>query len=177
MSEIPSNQCLTCDFQCICISYKGNWTDIRCRQTHLCISVVHETMSNTSKKKGLYLLQHISLKDTYAVPYVGAVPDVQNIHNILKTIAHRVGQQSGLDESSGRKSTIFPHGIAFRIYLTFSKIGKNIDYSQLSTYTYFFWKRHVVQKHMWQAWNAVSGAWGYQSIQRWYNKCVICHLY
>ena len=32
---------------------------------------------------------------------------MQNIHSILTVIGHRVGHQSGLDESSGRNSTIF----------------------------------------------------------------------
>ena len=33
--------------------------------------------------------------------------------------------RSGLDESSGRISTIVLHGIALRIYLMFSQTGKN----------------------------------------------------
>ena len=31
------------------------------------------------------------------------IPDMPNIHNILTIIGHRVGHQSGLGESSGRK--------------------------------------------------------------------------
>ena len=38
---------------------------------------------------------------------VGTVPDVLNIYNVLTTLGHRFGHQSGLDESSRRTSTIF----------------------------------------------------------------------
>ena len=44
---------------------------------------------------------------------------------LLTSIGHRFGHQSGLDESSGRNSTTCLHGIAFRVYLVFSKIDKN----------------------------------------------------
>ena len=50
-------------------------------------------------------------------------PDMPNIHNIFANVGHRFGHQSGLDESSGRKSTTFRLRIAFRVYLMFSKIG------------------------------------------------------
>ena len=47
---------------------------------------------------------------------------------MLANIGHRFGHQSGLDESSERNSTTFLHAIAFRVYLVFSKTGKNIEY-------------------------------------------------
>ena len=62
---------------------------------------------------------------------------------ILTNIGHRVGHQSGLYESSGRNSTIFLHGIAFRVYLVFSKIGKHSTHWQTLPKTYIY------QKGMW----------------------------
>ena len=47
------------------------------------------------------------------------------IYTMLTNIGYRFVHQSGLDESSGRKSTTFLHGFAFRVYLMFSEIGKN----------------------------------------------------
>ena len=44
---------------------------------------------------------------------------------ILTIIEHGFGHQSGLYESSRRKSTSFLCGIAFRVYLVLSKIIKN----------------------------------------------------
>ena len=38
---------------------------------------------------------------------------------------HRFGQQSGLDECSGRNPTIFLDGIAFHVYFVLSKIDTN----------------------------------------------------
>ena len=58
--------------------------------------------------------------------YIGTVPDVPNIHNIITIVGHRVGHQSSLGESSGRISTICLSGIVFRVYSVFSKIGTNI---------------------------------------------------
>ena len=64
----------------------------------------------------------------YAILYVGTVPDIPNIHKILTNIGHRFVHQSGLDESPGQKSTICLHRIAFRVYLLFSRMGKNRKY-------------------------------------------------
>ena len=50
--------------------------------------------------------------------------DMSNIYNVLPFIGHRFGHQSGLDEISGRISAISLYGIAVRLYLVFSKIGK-----------------------------------------------------
>ena len=55
------------------------------------------------------------------------VPDMPNICNILTTIGHRFGHQSGLDESAGLNSTTFLYGTAFRVYLVFSQISKTQD--------------------------------------------------
>ena len=56
----------------------------------------------------IYVLHYPVLDaGTYAVPYVGIVPDIPNAHNISAIIRHRVGHQSCLDESSGQRSTIF----------------------------------------------------------------------
>ena len=46
-------------------------------------------------------------------------------------IGHRFVHQSGLDESSGQKSTTFRYRTAFRVYLMFSQIGKNTKYWQI----------------------------------------------
>ena len=55
---------------------------------------------------------------------------------ILTNIGHRLGHQSGLDESSGQHEfSRYLHGFAFRVYVVFSKSGKNIRYSQMSTKT------------------------------------------
>ena len=54
----------------------------------------------------------------------GTVPDLPNTNIILSNIGHRVGHQSGLDASSGQKISTRLHGIPFRIYFMFSKIGK-----------------------------------------------------
>ena len=59
---------------------------------------------------------------------IGTVPDMLNIHNTLTVIGHRFRHQSGLDESSGGTSTTSLHESAFRVYLMFSKIGKNTQY-------------------------------------------------
>ena len=59
---------------------------------------------------------------------MGTVPDMPNIRNILTIIGHRFGRQSGLDESSGRNSTIVLYGIAFRVSFVFSKIREHIEY-------------------------------------------------
>ena len=47
-------------------------------------------------------------------------------HNILHkvlTIGHRFGRRSGPDGNSGRNPTTFLYGIAFLVYLAFSKIA------------------------------------------------------
>ena len=49
---------------------------------------------------GRYSTQY-RIVGTYAVPEVGTVPDMLNIHDILAIIGHRFGHQSTLDESSG----------------------------------------------------------------------------
>ena len=54
---------------------------------------------------------------------VGTLPDMPNIQNLLTIIGHCFGHQSGIDESSGRSSTIFLSGIAFRVYLLFAQTG------------------------------------------------------
>ena len=60
--------------------------------------------------------------------FVVTVPDMPNIHDMLTNIGHRVGHQSGLDERSGRSSTTFLYGTAFRVYFMFSKIGRSSTY-------------------------------------------------
>ena len=65
-----------------------------------------------------------------------------NIDNILINIGHRFVHQSGLDQSSGRNSTIFRLRIALRVYLMFSQIGKNTKY--LLKHTFF--KRRMSTK-------------------------------
>ena len=47
-----------------------------------------------------------------------------NLYNILTSIEHRFGHQSGLDESSGRKSTTLPNEIALRVYVVCRKYVK-----------------------------------------------------
>ena len=54
------------------------------------------------------------------------------------------GHQSGLDESQGRNSTTFLHGIVFRVY--FSSIGENQKCCQMLTNTCLFQKCCVSQK-------------------------------
>ena len=44
---------------------------------------------------------------------------------MLTNIGHRVGHQSGLDESSRQNSIILRDGFAIRVYFVFSKIGKH----------------------------------------------------
>ena len=61
------------------------------------------------------------------------VPDMRNIHSLLTITGHLYGHQSGLDERSGRNSTIFLHGVALHVYLVFSQIGKHITYLQILT--------------------------------------------
>ena len=39
---------------------------------------------------------------------------------------HRLGHQSGPDESSGRISTTFLHGIAFHVYVMFSEYAQTL---------------------------------------------------
>ena len=56
-----------------------------------------------------------------------------NIHDMLTKFGHRFRHQSVLYKSSGRKSTIFLHAIAYRIYLRFSKTDKNTNHLQLLT--------------------------------------------
>ena len=62
-----------------------------------------------------------------------SMPDMPNIQTILTNIGHRFVHQSGLDESSGGFTTTFRHGIAFRVYFMFSKIGKNHKYYKMLT--------------------------------------------
>ena len=63
-----------------------------------------------------------------------------NLLNILTITGHRFGHQSGLDESSGRNSTAFMHGLAFRIYLVFSPKAKNTKYQHILPQTSLFQK-------------------------------------
>ena len=52
----------------------------------------------------------------------GTVPGMPSIHNILTNSGHRFGHKSGLDETSGRISTTFLHGIAFdRLFCDFEE--------------------------------------------------------
>ena len=62
------------------------------------------------------------------------VRDTPNIFNIFINIGHRFGQQSGLYKNSRRNSTAFRHRNAFRVYLVFSKKGKNTKYDQKSMF-------------------------------------------
>ena len=71
------------------------------------------------------------LYSSYAVLYVGTVPDIPNIHNILTNI-QQFGRQWGLDESSGRKSATLVHGFAFSVDLMCSNINTTIEYHQKS---------------------------------------------
>ena len=65
----------------------------------------------------------------------------------LMILGHRLGQQSGLYESSGRYSTIFLHGLVFRVYLALAKIGNNTKYSQIvSTYAVYLKKQVLHNK-------------------------------
>ena len=50
------------------------------------------------------------------------------IEKLPTNIGHRVGHQSGLNESSGRNWPTFLNGVAFRVYLMFSDIGQDITY-------------------------------------------------
>ena len=81
-------------------------------------------------------------------------------------IGHRLRQQPGLDESSGRNLETFLHGVAFSVYLMFSKTGKNTWCWHIVA-NHFLQKRYVFKK-LWQAWNAVREAWGYQTIRKLY---------
>ena len=63
------------------------------------------------------------------------VPDIPNTNNILKSIGHRCGHQSGLDESSGQHSTIFQNGFMCRVDVMFSKICEHINPSYILTKT------------------------------------------
>ena len=92
--------------------------------------------------------------------YVGSTvgrynTNIPNIDKILTNIGHRFVHQTGLDESSGQKSTIFPYRIAFRVYLMFSNIGQNTKCSQILTKTHLKKKGMSIQnktkKHLRQA--------------------------
>ena len=63
--------------------------------------------------------------------WVGTGSDMPNIHNISTNIGHRVGHQSGLDESSGGNSITFLYGIAFRVDSMLFQIGKNTKYIKI----------------------------------------------
>ena len=65
-------------------------------------------------------------------------------YHITTHVGHRLIHQSALDESSGHKSTVCLHGIAFRIDLGFSRIAKKLDKVKYEP----FWKKHVVKKEM-----------------------------
>ena len=55
----------------------------------------------------------------YAVPHVGTVRDIQNIHKILTIVGHRFDHQSGLYESSGQNSATMSNVSAFPVCLVF----------------------------------------------------------
>ena len=64
-----------------------------------------------------YVCMHVGWVGTYAVQYVCRYnTNMPNIQNVLTNIGHRLGHQSGLDESSGRISTTFLYGIEFRVH-------------------------------------------------------------
>ena len=71
----------------------------------------------------------------YTITYVGTLPDMTCIYNISTIVGHRFGHQSGVDDSSGRNSITILHGIAFHIYLMFSKIGNIRQYNTVLYYT------------------------------------------
>ena len=73
----------------------------------------------------VYTYIHIYIYYIYIYGWYTLV-SIYDVRNISTNIGHRSGHQSGLDESSGPKSTIILHGIAFHIYLRFSNTGKNI---------------------------------------------------
>ena len=62
------------------------------------------------------------------------------IHHTITNIGHRFGYQSGLDERSGQKSTLFQYGIVFRVCLMFSQISQNIKQRQVLTKKVFYKK-------------------------------------
>ena len=74
---------------------------------------------------------------------VPTVPDIQNICNILTIVGHCFGHQSGLDESSGRNSTIFLYGITMHVYLMFQKVTTHNDFWQMITKASLFEKTFV----------------------------------
>ena len=73
----------------------------------------------------VYIYIHILYQYIFDIWYSTNIP---NLDKILTNIGHRFVHQSGLDESSGQRSTILRLRIAFRVYLMFSKIGKNTKY-------------------------------------------------
>ena len=52
---------------------------------------------------------------------------MQKIQNVLTIIGHRFGHPWGLDKSSGRNSTTFLYGIAFRVHLVFAKLVTTLN--------------------------------------------------
>ena len=84
-----------------------------------------------------YAFRMVVSRTIYAVPYVDAVPDIPiyTILYFLTNVGHRVGHQSGLDESSGQIPAAILNVFAFRVYLVFSNIGKNIKHGQILTET------------------------------------------
>ena len=67
---------------------------------------------------------------------------------ILTTSGHSFGHQSGLDESSGRDSTMFLYGIAFHVYLMFSKKSTNTRCSQIFTKELTFCEKGMLLKNI-----------------------------
>ena len=60
----------------------------------------------------------------YAIPYVGTVPDMPNIPNILTNVGHRFGHQSSLGRVQEEAGPLCLYGVAFRVYLVFPNIAK-----------------------------------------------------
>ena len=67
------------------------------------------------------------------------LPDTPNMHNTLTMLGYRFGHQSGLDESPGRNSSFFLHGIEFHVYFVLLAIDRNFTY--LQTFT-----KHVIKQ-------------------------------
>ena len=104
--------------------------NMSCHELHTHPNLIYEDTDSLKRFHGLIsskLMEDpkIHIGGT-AIPNI--VPDIPNIHKILTNMGHGFVHQSGLDESSGQKPTIVLHRIAFRVYLMFSRIGKNTKY-------------------------------------------------
>ena len=88
---------------------------------------------------------YIHLISIYAIPYMSLLaPWGPGSGPPPPITRHRLGHQSGLDESSGRNSATFLHGIVFPVYLVFSKINISIEYDKnVWAKIWLSWKMHV----------------------------------